>query len=208
MAGIRMGIGVSVTEFARMVGVSQPYISKLLSKRKLPRNKDGTIPEKEGLAAYRALKGIKNDFPIEKSEAEINRDNEKIIVSDGDKPNKRYIPPSSDFEPQQDDEKVLISSAYKKAMLAEKTFNAKIKEIEYKVKKGEVFQLEEAKMELKDTAIQLKARLMAIPSRVSSLCEKRTAREIEKILETEISDALRELAKSRFLSGGEDEKEY
>lgn len=206
MANSRMGIGVSVSEFARMVGVSQPYISKLLAKKKLPRNKDGTIPEKDGLAAYRALKGNKTDFPIEKSEEEINRDNEKTIIKDGDKPNKKYIPPSSDFEQMQDDEKVLISSAYKKAMLAEKTYNAKIKEIEYRVKKGEVFQLDEAKTALKNTAIQLKTRLLAIPSRVSSICEKKNAREIEKILEEEISDALRELAKSRYLS--ESEKDY
>ena len=206
MANSRMGMGVSVSEFARMVGVSQPYISKLLAKKKLPRNKDGTIPEKDGLAAYRALKGNKTDFPIEKSEDEINRDNEKTIIKDGDKPNKKYIPPSSDFEQMQDDEKVLISSAYKKAMLAEKTYNAKIKEIEYRVKKGEVFQLEEAKLSLKNTAIQLKTRLLAIPSRVSSICEKKNAREIEKILEEEISDALRELAKSRYLS--ESEKDY
>ena len=206
MANSRMGMGVSVSEFARMVGVSQPYISKLLAKKKLPRNKDGTIPEKDGLAAYRALKGNKTDFPIEKSEDEINRDNEKTIIKDVDKPNKKYIPPSSDFEQMQDDEKVLISSAYKKAMLAEKTYNAKIKEIEYRVKKGEVFQLEEAKLSLKNTAIQLKTRLLAIPSRVSSICEKKNAREIEKILEEEISDALRELAKSRYLS--ESEKDY
>jgi transcriptional regulator with XRE-family HTH domain len=206
MAGLRMGVGVSVSEFARMVGVSQPYISKLLSKKKLPRNKDGTIPEKEGLSAYRMLKNIKPDFPIEKSEAEINRENEKIIVNDGDKA-KRYVPPSNDFESGgQDDEKIMLSSAYKKAMLAEKTFNAKIKEIEYKVKKGEVLQLEEAKLELKETGIQLKNRLMAIPSRISSICENKNAREIEKILENEISDALRELAKSRFLS--ENEKDY
>lgn len=209
MANTRMGDGVSVSEFARMVGVSQPYISKLLSKKKLPRNKDGTIPEREGLTAYRALK-TKPDtsFPIEKTEAELEREDEKKIINDGEpqKTKKKFIPPSSDFDSLQDDEKVMLSSAYKKVMLAEKTFNAKIKEIEYKVKKGEVLQLEEAKLELKETGIQLKNRLMAIPSRISSICENKNAREIEKILENEISDALRELAKSRFLS--ENEKDY
>ena len=210
MAYNRIGEGMSVSEFAKTVGVSQPYISKLLAKKKLPRNKDGTIPPTKGLAAYRALKGLSdNAFTKEKTDAEVDRENEKIIVTESDeKPKKRQY--NTDFGQsfqESDAEKVKISDAYKKAMLAEKTFNAKIKEIEYRVKKGEVFELEEAKRSLRDTAVNIKMRLLSIPPRVSVLCEKKNAREIEQLLEAEITDALRELAKSRFLTEETEEEQ-
>ena len=44
--------GVSVREFARQVNRSPSWISKMAREGKLPRNEDGTIPIKEGFAAY------------------------------------------------------------------------------------------------------------------------------------------------------------
>ena len=92
-------------------------------------------------------------------------------------------------------EAVSINAALRKANLAEKTFKAKKLELEYKLKSGELLEKTAVAAEAQWLAEQVKTTLLAIPPRISSMCEGRIAREIEEIITDAINGALKELQK-------------
>ena len=91
-----------------------------------------------------------------------------------------------------------VTEAFNKARAMEKTYQAKLKEIEFKLKQGDLVESAKVRQDAQATASALRARLMSIPVRVAGLCEGRTSREIEEILEGAIDDALKEFKKSEF----------
>ena len=91
-----------------------------------------------------------------------------------------------------------VAEAFNKARLAEKTFQAKLKEIEYRMKKGDLLERADVEADAEKTASALRGRLMSVPVRIAGLCEGRTSREIEEILETALNDVLSEFKKSEF----------
>ncbi len=169
---------VSVREFAKQVGRSKSWISKLAISGKLPRNEDGSIPLEAGFKAY--------DKFVKETEAK-----------------KRKVEPLSD-----DDNAPMagamskamnVTEAFNKARLAEKTYQAKLKELEYKLKHGELVERARVIEDAQATGALLREQLMSIPVRYSGLCEGRTARDIEEILEGAINDALKALQKTEFI---------
>lgn len=174
--------GVSVREFARQVNRSPSWISKMAREGKLPRNEDGTIPIKEGFAAY-------------------DKFNRKVEESKK-KQNKAVDPlPDNDDVPMSDSNSkaMSVTEAFNKARLAEKTYQAKLKELEYKLKRGEIVEREKVVADAEAVGAFLREQFMSIPVRYSGLCEGRTARDIEEILEDAINDALKALQKSEFV---------
>ena len=170
---------VSVREFAKQVGRSKSWISKLAISGKLPRNDDGSIPLEAGFKAYDKL--------VKEVEAK-----------------KRKVEPLSD-----DDNAPMagamskamnVTEAFNKARLAEKTYQAKLKELEYKLKHGELVERARVIEDAQATAALVRERLMSIPVRVSGLCEGRTARDIEEILEDAINDVLKSFQKSEYIT--------
>ena len=116
--------GVSVREFARQVGRSPSWISKMARQGKLPRNEDGSIPIQEGFAAY----------------DKFNREVEAIKA----KQKKTEPLPDNDDAPMTESatKAMSVTEAFNKARLAEKTYQAKLKELEYKLKRGEIVERE------------------------------------------------------------------
>lgn len=96
------------------------------------------------------------------------------------------------------DEAVNINSALNKAKLAEKTYQARMRELEYKLKVGELVEKSEVANEAEWLATQIKSKLMAIPPRISTLCEGRLSRDIEEIIADALNDALKELQKCKY----------
>lgn len=92
-----------------------------------------------------------------------------------------------------------VSEAFNKARLAEKTYQAKLKEIEYKLKRGDIVERDVVVQDAHKCAAAVRGQLMALPVRVSGLCEGRSSREIEEILEDALNEALAEFQKSEFL---------
>lgn len=167
---------IGVREFARQIGKSHTWVYKLLKEGRLPRNEDGTIPVKAGFTVYN-----------------------KILQGTSTKAGETL--PDSDDAPMSAPlvKAVNVTEAFNKARLAEKTYQAKLKEIEYKIKRGELVESSAVREDAAKTGSAVRGRLMSIPVRVSGLCEGRTAREIEEILEGAINDALTELQKSEFI---------
>lgn len=165
---------VGVREFARQIGKSHTWVYKLLKEGKLPRNEDGTLPVNEAFAAYDKLTRGTESQPEEL-------------------PDYDNAPMSPKMAKAQN-----VTEAFNKARAMEKTYQAKLKEIEFKLKQGDLVESAKVRQDAQATASALRARLMSIPVRVAGLCEGRTSREIEEILEGAIDDALKEFKKSEF----------
>lgn len=179
-----MKTGVSIREFARQVGRSPSWISKMARQGKIPRNEDGSIPIEEGFLAY-------DKFNREVEEPKPKSKKKEV----------EPLPDNDDAPMTSSASKAMnVTEAFNKARLAEKTYQAKLKEIEYKLKRGELIESEKVVADAQATAALVRERLMSIPVRVSGLCEGRTARDIEEILEDAINDVLKSFQKSEFIS--------
>ena len=152
----------------------------------MPRNEDGTIPTQEGFKAFDAILR-----EIEQKKANRQKQTQTVEAL-----------PDNDEAPMQDSvsKAMSVTEAFNKARLAEKTYQAKLKEIEYKLKRGDLIESEKVIADAQATAALVRERLMSIPVRVSGLCEGRTARDIEEILEDAINDVLKSLQKSEYIT--------
>ena len=177
--------GVSIREFARQVGRAPSWILKMTQQGKLPRNEDGTIPIEAGFAAY-----DKHTRAVEETRAKAKK--------------KKAVEPLPDDDdapmPAPSSKAMNVTEAFNKARLAEKTYQAKLKEIEYKIKCGDLIEREKVLDDAHKTGALLRDRLMSIAVRISGLCEGRTARDIEEIIEDAVNDALRSLQSSEYFN--------
>lgn len=78
---------------------------------------------------------------------------------------------------------------------------AQLKALELKEKEGRMFAKEDLEADAHAAGAELMGRLFSIPPRIAVLCEGRTAREIQKIIEDALNEALEALHTSRFYHG-------
>ncbi len=96
------------------------------------------------------------------------------------------------------DESVNVGMSYNKAKAAKETFTAQLRQLELKQKRGELVEKKEVELMAMNIAEKVRSKLMTVGQRVSSLCEGRTAREIEELIENEINSAMSDLRKDWF----------
>lgn len=169
------GLSVSVLEFSKRVGVSHTWIGKLVKKGVLKKDDCGLLPVTENLELY------------------------KQYVDSVDANKRKSLPMSErGISPDGAASSDSVALALNKAKLAEKTYQARLKELDYKVRTGELLEREKVDAEAAWLAERVKSKLMAIPPRVSSMCEGRIARDIEEIISDAINDALKDLQKLRY----------
>ncbi len=199
-----MSDGVSRREFAKHIGRSHVWVMQLIKEGHLPQNEDGTIPLEAGLNAYEAFMNApkkprgrpsKNGT---KGRADLTMGKKKDT-----KKEKKHIPLEvyEEEKAQRTQDAVNINAAMNKAKLAETTFRARLREIEFKMKSGELLEKTEVIAEAQWVAEQVKSKLLAIPPRIASICEGRPAREIEEIITDSINHALSELQKCKYKKG-------
>lgn len=192
--------GVSLREFAGYVGRSQVMILKLARAGILPRDSEGKIPLQEGLEAFR-----KYDTAPKSKGGRPRKGEGKSIKKKVTKPAAPPVSESLDIaSDSKREEAININSAMRKANLAEKTFKAKLRELEYKMKTGELLEKTAVESEASWLAEQLKSKLQAIAPRISSMCEGRIAREIEEIISDAINGALQELQKCKYIKSDDE----
>jgi type IV secretory pathway VirJ component len=201
------GESIGVREFARQVGCSHVLILNLIKAGKMPQNKDGSIPLEEGLIAYENRKKkkepkAKKEPKTKKAEPKKRKSTKKIKeLPDNDPPEDGE---ETDDPPQKLTSEKLISARdittqFNKARLAEKTYQAKLREIEYKLKKGELVTRADVEADASAVAAEVRERLTSIPVRISALCERQPARKIEEVMTDAIQDALISFSKSKFV---------
>lgn len=200
------GESIGVREFARQVGCSHVLILNLIKAGKMPQNKDGSIPLDEGLIAYENRKKkkepkAKKEPKTKKAEPKKRKSTKKIKeLPDNDPPEDG----EADDAPQKLTSEKLISARdittqFNKARLAEKTYQAKLREIEYKLKKGELVTRADVEADASAVAAEVRESLTSIPVRISALCERQPARKIEEVMTDAIQDALISFSKSKFV---------
>lgn len=185
---------VSVREFARQVGRDQALILRLVKRGVLPQNEDGTIPLADGLAAFEAYDASpknKGGRPKKGAKSEDAEQKKKTP-----KPTTESPPPI--VSATQRKAAISMNAAINKVKLADAAYKAKIRKQEYEVKSGELLRRDEVVTEMQWLAEQLKTKLLAIPPRISAICEGRPAREIEEIIENAINGVLKELQKCKY----------
>lgn len=191
---------LSARKFAELVGVSNVQISKLVKQGRLPTNEKGQIPRNEGLAAYESSKRLGY---------ENNREhNAKVrAASKAKKPskaeqNKSPPPPvasPSDVNDDGDDVPLAPSDTriskraadmYNVARAKKETENAKLAELKRRQIEGELVERSAVQAEAAQVWSEVREQLLAIPPRVAPVCEGKTAREIENLIDAEINMAI------------------
>lgn len=168
------GIEVSLREFGAAVGVTYESIRKLVKKGIIPTSENGKVLMSEGMAAYQ-------NYLMEHPNAgnKKTKGREKAIGLIG---------------------AAAVSDAqmYQKAKTQEKVFAAKLKQLEVKRQEGDLVPRADIIADAHRVATEVQGRLLAIPARVSPVCEGRSAREIQVIFEDAINEALEAFAKGAF----------
>lgn len=190
---------LSARKFAELVGVSNVQISKLVKQGRLPTNEKGQIPRNEGLAAYESSKRLGY---------ENNREhNAKVrAASKAKKPSKAEqnkspppVAPPSDVNGDGDDVPLAPSDTriskraadmYNVARAKKETENAKLAELKRRQIEGELVERSAVQAEAAQVWSEVREQLLAIPPRVAPVCEGKTAREIENLIDAEINMAI------------------
>lgn len=175
---------VSQREFAKQVGRSHVWVNRLVKDGRLPTDAKGRIPLKAGLAAFEAANVVgyatKETAKKKKAEPELLPETDDVPVTSGGASHAK------------------VAEAYNRARTAEKTYQAKLKELEYKEAQGLLIPLADVEADAAETAAAMRNTLMSMPPRIAPLCEGKSAREIEGVIEEAVNEALREFQRSRF----------
>lgn len=162
---------ISMREFGRQIGRSHVWVQNKVNEGLIPVvtvGKSKKIPIEAGFEAVKKL--------IKDKEDENGQD--KSISSFANARN--------------------VTEATNKARLKKEIYVAQLKELEFKLRNGDLVERTTVNADAHAVASAMRQRLMSIPVRVSGLCEGRSTREIEEILEDAINDALTEFQKSEF----------
>lgn len=170
------------------IGKSHVWVTKLIKAGVIPVNDDGTIPHRAALEAYAAWKEGRSDSTGVAAPKKRGR------------PPKKQNPKDKAQEPQpvamaDIDDAVSVGMTYNKAKAKKEAATANLRTLEYLKLKGELVEKKEVELMAMQLAEKVRGKLMTVGVRVAGLCEGRTAREIEEIIDTEINSAMAELRK-------------
>jgi phage terminase Nu1 subunit (DNA packaging protein) len=196
---------VSKAEFSRHIGVSRPAVTKMIKAGRIQERDDGKINLEEAVVAYESTRQIGR---------EASKDNGRkagVNKSEGEKraPGKKTTnKPAKQEQETQPAESGSISASgatnqalmqqLNRAKLAEKTFQAKLKEMEYKKATGELLEIAEVRADARKIAEDIRGKLMSIPQKLAQQIVNKSPREAQRMLEESINKALTALQDSRF----------
>lgn len=187
---------VSLSEFAGQIGRSKALVSRMVNDGRIPRNADGSIPLEKALKAFDEYQNApknRGGRPSKASKAaEVKRKPEKK------KSSAVKHTPIEEVETVREEKRqnaADIHAALNKAKLADRTFQARLRELDFKMKSGELLLKTEVEESIALAVANFQAKMRGIPPRISSMCEGRIAREIEEIISDAIEQTFSELKK-------------
>ena len=211
---------VSQAEFARIVGVSKPYITKLVKTGKLKLNENGKLNLEESKKILSSSKNPSFDANREhaqkqkgvplKERVEKAQSNENWTVLQGKEKDEYIESLKTKTAPKKEKPKDLIDdedtkdldseSMYKinilfnKARAAEKVALAKLRDIDVKIKKGELLEAETVKQEAAEVGNLITQKLYNMVYKLAPLLVGvETQKQAKDILESEVEIVLEEL---------------
>lgn len=211
---------VSQAEFARIIGVSKPYITKLVKTGKLKLNENGKLNLEESRKILSSSKNPSFDANREhaqkqkgvplKERVEKAQSNENWTVLQGKEKDEYIESLKPKTAPKKEKPKDLIDdedtkdldseSMYKinilfnKARAAEKVALAKLRDIDVKIKKGELLDAETVKREAAEVGNLITQKLYNMVYKLAPLLVGvETQKQAKDILESEVEIVLEEL---------------
>lgn len=175
---------LSARAFAKLVGNSNVYISRLVKEGRLP-TINGKIPQAEGLIAYEENKKPGYDGNRELNAAK--RQQPQIIIQKEELPEPEPIKTGTSAAKS--------NEQYNKARAYEKTVQAKIKDIELKKLQGELVAVSDVKDEAQKLAAMIRQKIISVAPIIAANAEGKTSNQILRIVEIELNEALRDLQK-------------
>lgn len=177
---------VTQTEFARRVKISRPRISQLIAAGRLPtvpgpRRNQRLIPWAEGKAAWDADRGIS---PAEGA----------VFVSEAGVHSAR---PSA----AQDGEATAADFARQlaRARAADKAYQAEVRRLKLEELRGSLVSVSDVEADARALAADLRAKLVALPTRICPLCEGQPLAVAEQTWEDAINDVLGAVHGGRYV---------
>jgi len=183
---------ISKAEFARRVGISKQRVSQLTQAGSLPLAEDGRVLWPDAQRVWLAHKA--------------EDDNPKHQAPEPSRPQ----PPGRRVHPvlgqaraasgvgEQTETAIRSSLSYAEARAVEKTLRAQLLNLRLRREKGELVPTDEVRMDAVAVLAAVRSSLLALPGRVSLLCEGRSAAEVEAVLEDAINALLTEWNQGRF----------
>ena len=211
---------VNQAEFARIIGVSKPYITKLVKTGKLKLNENGKLNLEESKRILSSSKNPSFDANREhaqkqkgvplKERVEKAQSNENWTVLQGKEKDEYIESLKPKTAPKKEKPKDLIDdedtkdldseSMYKinilfnKARAAEKVALAKLRDIDVKIKKGELLEAETVKREAAEVGNLITQKLYNMVYKLAPLLVGvETQKQAKDILESEVEIVLEEL---------------
>ena len=211
---------VSQAEFARIIRVSKPYITKLVKTGKLKLNENGKLNLEESKKILSSSKNPSFDANREhaqkqkgvplKERVEKAQSNENWTVLQGKEKDEHIESLKPKTAPKKEKPKDLIDdedtkdldseSMYKinilfnKARAAEKVALAKLRDIDVKIKKGELLDAETVKREAAEVGNLITQKLYNMVYKLAPLLVGvETQKQAKDILESEVEIVLEEL---------------
>ena len=191
---------VNQAEFARIVGVSKPYITKLVKTGKLKLNENGKLNLEESKKILSSSKnpsfdanrehaqkqkGVPLKERVEKSTAENMPKQETPKTTNNDSEDLGNTVPNDMFK---------INILFNKARAAEKVALAKLRDIDVKIKKGELLEAETVKREAAEVGNLITQKLYNMVYKLAPLLVGvETQKQAKDILESEVEIVLEEL---------------
>ena len=191
---------VSQAEFARIVGVSKPYITKLVKTGKLKLNENGKLNLEESKKILSSSKnpsfdanrehaqkqkGVPLKERVEKSTAENIPKQETPKTTNNDSEDLGNTVPNDMFK---------INILFNKARAAEKVALAKLRDIDLKLKQGELLEAETVKREAAEVGNLITQKLYNMVYKLAPLLVGvETQKQAKDILESEVEIVLEEL---------------
>lgn len=213
-----MSESVSQRQFAKHIGRSHVWVSKLVKAGKVPTDDKGKIPLEAGLAAYESSQAVGHDGSREyHAKQRQKKKPAPAAPTQKRKTTRRTKKPAEPAPALPEDDApagpaknmttAKLNEAYNKARLAEKSYQAKLKQLEWERESGSLLTRDEVRADAMRTAEELHGLLSPMGNRIAPLCEGKPAREIEVIIEDAIQEALVALQRSAHLRTKEERAE-
>lgn len=187
---------VSTREFGAIIGRSGERVRQLVKAGVIPTTPDGKVLIQAGLQAFRLYTQGKHDPHGARIEAALDQ-----CYADPPQPKRSRPEPTraAQAEASLEDAVVADHIKFSKAKTQEKIYSAKLKQLEVQRLTGEMYLRTDIEADAEAVAAEVRGRLLAVPPRIAALCENKTAREIQAIIEDAINEALEGLQKGVFI---------
>ena len=189
---------VNQAEFARIVGVSKPYITKLVKTGKLKLNENGKLNLEESKKILSSSKNPSFDANREHAQKQkgvpLKERVEKAQEARPPKNEKKDLIDEEDTKDLDSESMYKINILFNKARAAEKVALAKLRDIDVKIKKGELLEAEIVKREAAEVGNLITQKLYNLVYKLAPLLVGvETQKQAKDILESEVEIVLEEL---------------